>query len=479
MKKKLLLALLLAVQTTFAQIISKDPTFASNGKHAISNNSISNSYQMIQDSNGGIYFTYNIDVSPGITYGYVSKLTANGILDPTFGNNGTVQLPWETDMNQIKRQTDGKLLILGIVGNSSVIFKLLPNGQLDTTYGTNGISEEIPVDHDDFSNSYEFILQNEKIILHGIRRIGQNHHHAIYRLNGDGTWDNTFGNNGYVITQGNLTGRTFVLLDNQSNIISFSDNISVIEKFDSNGHPITTFGNNGVMQININGSTIGDVGTAMMDSNNKIIFSTNGNHDVFRINPNGTPDNIFNYNLYTTLGLNAGPEIFSIKEKNGYYYIAGNGGDFVYNRNYLIAKLNQNGSMDSTFGYYLEKNYDDPSDPFVPPLGTIYEMMVNNNNIIVKGSGFIVKYLPNTATLSTTESVKNNSEFSFENPVKQNLVYKSKEKINKIEIYSIDGKIVKTLKDNNTNISELSKVTYFAKITFENGKIITKKLIKN
>ncbi|MGU3373604.1 T9SS type A sorting domain-containing protein [Chryseobacterium sp. M5A1_1a] len=478
MTKKLFLVLLLAVQTTFAQIISKDPSFASSGIAEIPNYSMSNSYQMVQNSYGEIYFTYNVDVASGVTHGFVSKLTPNGTLDPTFGNNGTVKLLSEPYMNQMKIQADGKLLIFCFLGNAQII-RMLPNGQLDPTFGTNGISPEIYADHDDFYNSYEFILQNEKIIVHGIRRNGQNSHHAIYRLNANGSMDNTFGNNGYVATQGNITGKTFVLVDNQSNITSFSDNIGVIEKFDPNGHPITSFGNNGVAQITLNGSNIGDVGTAMMDSNNKIVFSTNGNHDVFRINPNGTLDNTFNYNLYTSLGLNAGPQIFSIKEKNGSYYIGGDGGDFMFNYNYFISKINQNGSINSTFGYYLEPNSSASPPPTVPPLRSVSEMVINDNNIIVKGSDRIVKYLLNNLTLSTTDIVKNNNHISFENPVKQNLIYQSKEKVSKIEIYSLDGKVLKILKDSNTSVSDLPKGVYMAKITFEKGNSMTKKLIKN
>ncbi|CAH0282929.1 T9SS type A sorting domain-containing protein [Chryseobacterium sp. WG14] len=476
MTKKLFFVLLLAVQAAFAQIITKDPTFASNGVAEIPSYSISNSYQMVQNSNGEIYFTYNVDVATGVTHGFVSKLTPDGALDQSFGNNGTVKLASEPFMNQIKLQTDGKLLILGLWGNAQIL-RMLPNGQLDPSFGTNGISPEIYADHDDFYNSYEFILQNEKIIVHGIRR-GQNPHHAIYRLNTNGSIDQTFGSNGYVTTQGNITGRTFVFIDNQSNIISFSDNISIVEKFDSNGHTMTSFGNNGVAQININGSPIGNVSTAMIDSDNRILFSTNGNHGIFRINPSGTLDTTFNYDLYTSLGLNSGPEIFSIHEKNGSYYVGGNAGNTLFNTNYFISKLNQNGSMNSTFNYYIESNFADP--PYLtPPFSTISEMIVNSNTIIVKGNNYIVKYLLNNATLSATDITKTDSDIAFENPIKQSLVYHTKEKVQSIEIHDLNGKRIKNIERNGTSISEIPEGVYIAKVVFENGKTATKKLIKN
>jgi hypothetical protein len=77
----------------------------------------------------------------------------------------------------------------------------------------------------------------------------------------------------------------------------------------------------------------------------------------------------------------------------------------------------------------------------------------------------------NTSTLSVSNEAKTDVPFIvIENPVRQNLVYKSKEKIGKIDIYSIDGELLKTVRENNSNISELQKGVYIAKTTFENGK---------
>jgi hypothetical protein len=49
----------------------------------------------------------------------------------------------------------------------------------------------------------------------------------------------------------------------------------------------------------------------------------------------------------------------------------------------------------------------------------------------------------------------------------------------KIEIYSVDGRLIKTIKESNSTVSDLSKGVYVAKISFENGKIISRKLIKD
>ncbi|MET3536019.1 T9SS type A sorting domain-containing protein [Chryseobacterium limigenitum] len=472
MTKNLFLVLLLAVQTAFGQIISKDFSFGSGGVSNVANYTFA--WTMTQDSDGNIYSSYSI---PNSTETFVYKLTANGVLDSTFGNNGKIQLPYYTYQCQLKMQPDGKLVVFGygntnggVSGSISVgiVYRILPNGQPDTTFGTNGISTTPNgVGGDVNGRSVGLILQNGKIIVYDAS--------TIYRFNADGSIDTSFGNNGSVATQGNFYYGALVLLDNQSNLVCITKINSayangIIKKFNPDGQAVTSFGNNGILQSDL---IFEPLGTAIIDSNNKIVISKSNStgNEIFRLNPDGTLDNTFNCAL-STIYPNALAK--SIIEKDGYYYIGGNQSSHPYipyssdESPTFFTKLTQSGSIAPDFGYY-------PDSSFV----SVEEMVVNNNSIISNGNAAIVKYLLNTTTLSTAEATKTSIDISFENPVKQNLIYKSKEKVSKIEIYSVDGKIVKTLKDNNTGVSELLKGIYFAKINFENGKTVVKKLMKN
>jgi hypothetical protein len=67
-------------------------------------------------------------------------------------------------------------------------------------------------------------------------------------------------------------------------------------------------------------------------------------------------------------------------------------------------------------------------------------MVIDNSTIIAGRGTHILKFLLNTPTLATSDIAKNHINLSLENPVNQNLVYQSKEKVNKIEIYSLTGK---------------------------------------
>ncbi|MDN3694538.1 hypothetical protein QWZ06_20840 [Chryseobacterium tructae] len=273
MTKNLFIALLFVVQTAFAQIISKDPNFATSGIYTMPGNL---TWSMVQNPNGEIYFTHNTNTYPGlnVTESYVSKLTANGIPDTTFGVNGHLQLPHNSYLNEGKLQSDGKLIIFGFINTESVaISRILPNGQPDPTFGTNGTVVVPDLVPDQNYASYGILIQNDKILVHSIKYI-QNiqNRHVIFRLNSDGSLDHTFGDNGYASTQGTPPGRTFVRMDYQSNIICFSSNGGFIQKFNSNGLPVTNFGNNGVISLlDTNGYGYGSTNTVLVDTNNKIL----------------------------------------------------------------------------------------------------------------------------------------------------------------------------------------------------------------
>ncbi|MGU3375807.1 T9SS type A sorting domain-containing protein [Chryseobacterium sp. M5A1_1a] len=466
MIKKLLFVFILGTQASFAQIISKDPTFASNGIYNIPTGS---SYlgELTETTNSVFYQSFDSGTNQVI----ISKATSyNGPLDLTFGTNGKVALNYGSDaLVGFIRHTNDKLTLLfkryDAINNINYldVVRLLSSGQLDPSFSNGGIKTFANFYQDNFNIKSNLIEQGNKIIVSGtgIDSAGffDGYTHT-FRLNSDGTVDNSFGNNGELSTY----GIPRVILDNQSNLIFFENN--VLKKYTSDGQLMTGFGNNGVALFNgVN------VNVLKLDSGNRIVYARIASTEpatIGRLNADGMPDTTFSYN--GTLGL----EFWDIYEKNNSYYIAG----YADSNNvpgYYIAKLNQNGTIDTVFGEYIESD----SNLLYHSINAI---KVFDNSIIVHGDGpttEIVKYLlSSTATLSTTEIAKNNNEIIFESPVKQDLVYQSKEKIGKIEIYSVDGRLLKTVKENHSDVSELSKGVYFVKVIFENGKISTKKLIK-
>lgn len=468
MKKKLLFVFILITQTSFAQIISKDPTFASNGIYSLPTGS---SYlgELTETTNPVFYQSFDSNTNQLI----ISKATNyNGSLDLTFGTNGKIALNYESHalVGFIRDANDRLTLLLNRYDTTTSInyldvVRLLSDGQLDTSFSNGGIKVLANFFQNDMLIKSNLMEQGNKILVSGIgvdptTGFLDYYTHTL-RLNSDGTLDNSFGNNGELLTY--ELPRT--VLDNQSNIIFLGHN--TIKKYTPDGQPMAGFGTNG--EVLFNGDNVNFV---KADSGNKIIYARLGVSNpatIGRLNADGTPDTTFSYN--GSLGL----EFWDIYEKNGYYYIAGYA-DFNNVPNYYISKLNQSGAFDTTFGEYVE------SDSQLQYHSINAIKVFDNNSIIVSGNGptsEIVKYLAgSSSSLSTRETVKNNAEITFESPVKQDLVYHSKEKLSRIEIYSIDGKLLKTVKESNSDVSELSKGVYFAKIIFENGKVSTKKFSK-
>lgn len=467
--KKILFLTILAIQNIAAQIISYDNSFASNGKFTITNASNQHYINLTATTDGSLYFTYAKESNIGTTF--LSKLNTNGTIDSSFGNSGEVSIPYFSPgfPSILKKQTDGKLLVLGFYEDGTAITRVLPNGQIDLSFGINGTSKIPYIGMGFNTDSFGIHLQNNKLIVYGTAFDSNYHllnHSLIYRLNENGTIDQSFGNNGSINTKGN-----FIFVDNQSNIISFISNVintnvypyGALEKYNSNGQVFSGFGNNGVLAFN---SSLGMVNTAFMDSNNYIVCA-NINNEIFRIHPTGVYDTSFIFDNNAP-PFNDGNLSLYINEKNGNYYtswITGSTGE-----NILISKLTSTGSIDPSFNY---------SENTTAPL-IINQMIINDNNIFATRGNQILKFSLNNPTLATINPLTaNNTSISFENPVRQNLIYQAKEKISKIELYSSAGKIVKVLKDSFSPVSELPKGIYTAKITFENGSITTKKLIKN
>lgn len=81
-----------------------------------------------------------------------------------------------------------------------------------------------------------------------------------------------------------------------------------------------------------------------------------------------------------------------------------------------------------------------------------------------------------SATLATNETQKSQTKI-FPNPVKNLLNVQTEAKLQKVEIYSANGQLVKTSILKETNVTDLPKGNYILKITTDKG-VITEKFIK-
>ena len=273
-----------------------------------------------------------------ISVGRIARLNTNGTLDTTF----TTGTRANSDVYSTTIQTDGKIIIGGIFTTyngttTNYIARLNTNGTLDATFTGTGASGDV---------RSIAIQADEKIIIGGgFTTYNNTIAHRVARINTDGTLDTTF-------TTG--TG---------ANTIVYSIAIQADGKIIIGGFFTTYNGTtaNRIARLNIDGtldstftSGIGAndfVTSTAIQTDGKIIIvgnftSYNGTtaNRIARLNTNGTLDTTFNIGT----GLNATVYSTAI-QIDGKIII---GGNFTMYNGVIatsIARLNTNGTLDTTF----------------------------------------------------------------------------------------------------------------------------------
>ena len=188
------------------QVGSLDSTFGSNG--LVSTSFLGDLRSVIVQPDGKILATGD---SEGKDFAII-RLNSNGSWDNNFGINGMVvtSISGSKDYAQtMALQPDGKIITAGWTTNEGtflndfVLVRYESNGTLDTSFGTNGIvTTDINYGDNEISS---IVLQSDgKIIAGGHVTYGPPIcHYALTRYHPNGLLDNSFGDNGIVIT--NLT----------------------------------------------------------------------------------------------------------------------------------------------------------------------------------------------------------------------------------------------------------------------------------
>ena len=253
----------------------------------------------------------------------------------------------------------------------------------------------------------------------------------------------------------------------------------------------TTFGTNGISNIDLGANGISVPNSIIVQSDNKILVSGTlniNNSNVFnyavtRLNENGSLDTTFaNNGIYKTMvGISPSGSCTDMKLlSNGKIILAGN---LKSGNGIGLLRLNSNGTLDNTFGTNgltttINNNITNVSvskiaikpDGKILVVGGAIGNSPNNQNQI-----FIAQY-NNSSTLDNQEFALNKISF-YPNPVKET-IYISNLKISQFEIFDLLGKLVsKGNSENQINVSFLSKGVYILKL--KDGKnTINQKFVK-
>jgi uncharacterized delta-60 repeat protein len=186
-------------------------------------------------------------------------------VDTTFGGdgywtygNGSYDYDYIYDM---QLQSDGKIIVMGSLDKNNInVARLNANGTLDTTFGTSGF-KKINLGSSDVG--YQMAIQDDgKIVIVGEK----NNDIAIIRLNTDGSFDNTFSDDGYLIENlGNTDELKSVAIQPDGKIVvaGYTNSSTytsgyydyTVLRYNSDGTLDTTFANDGVFTHNLDSSS--------------------------------------------------------------------------------------------------------------------------------------------------------------------------------------------------------------------------------
>ena len=324
--------------------LNSDGTIDTTFKTGTGTNNIINTCVIQNDEKiiiGGNFNTYN-----GIVKGAIVRLNSDGVLDTTF-NVGTGALDYNNNFAKIfscALQTNGKIIIGGDFykyngTTQNYLARINSDGSLDGTFNVgNAFSHYVIISAFAIQNDGKIIIGGDFSSYNGVSMRG------ITRLNTNGTLDKTF--KIWTWTKIYCNVRTCVI-QNDGKIIIGGDFSSTPREY------ITQLNADGSLDENFNRGTGANnsIHTTAIQSNGKIIIggyftSYNGTPviNIARINTDGSLDSTFNvgtiidrYDITT----------FSI-QGDGKIII---GGDFTIGASSRknVARLNMNGSVDTTF----------------------------------------------------------------------------------------------------------------------------------
>ena len=312
----------------------------------------------------------------------VARYNTDGTLDSTFGHRGRVRTDFPTlaaAASSVVIQPDGKIVVAGgayplftFAGDFKVV-RYNSNGSLDRSFGSGGIvTTFFPAG----SFAFAVALQSDgKIIAAGTHFADFNPgdmsdtDFALARYNPDGSLDSTFGNGGTVTTDffGTEDDVFSVLIQPDGKIVAVGSANDPADFYDfaavrylSNGTLDTTFGVGGKVSTDFGHRGFDQALSAALQSDGKIVaagFATSvdgirENFGVARYTSSGVLDTTFSSDGKTEIdfGSCCQDAYQVLLQSDGKIVTVGFPQSEQSDSDFLLARLNSTGSLDTTFG---------------------------------------------------------------------------------------------------------------------------------
>jgi len=531
-----------------------DPNFGNGGVEVVRNNEWTPQFgpyvtykvrNMIVGADDKIWLSGNVaaiySVEGVSTDHALTRLLPNGKPDPSFNgtghlNFGATNQPDVKWMDNMVLLPDNKLLYAGnsTQNNASrtIIYKVNNNGTLDNTFGTGGVVRHSgPLPFNDLKTLE--VQSTGKIIALTASFNNTTSTGVILRLNSNGSIDNTFGTSGFVQPTIGFPdnkigfGMIKILPDNSFLVVGThtADAASGAPPYSAHQDFIAKFSADGVLQTNFgtNGKTILPKGSndRLSFLNKYIDVDINGNIyvncsvqdltptpgitafpvevTVYKLNANGALVNSYGQNGRLGIpGTYAGSfHFYDAQVQNGDQLLVASMTDTGMNANYLVKRINADGSDDLTFtgSSAIITGTRNALDHFH------FLGLQSDNKIIVGGWGrkqkttgsdtlhpVIMRIVDHETTVDTSTAVVNIKDQQqikvFPNPVGNRLYIAGMNTNARIRIFDISGKailntILSATKPEPVDCSPLVPGLYWLQLQEERSAIIyTQKLIK-
>lgn len=255
------------------------------------------------------------------------------------------------------------VLLIGLFLNTYV----LAQPELDTTFNSTG---KIVLSFGSSGVPQDMVVQpdNKTVFVGVCNNIGTIVPFCLLRLDENGSFDPTFdagqGHPGYVYTMiagtASLSASRGLALQNDGKLLAagYLSGQIVLSRYNSNGTLDTSFGANGVVRSNLVGNA--GVSKVVIQPDGKYVVVGSSGSSTFtqyvaRFLPDGTPDVSFGIGGVTTISIAGNQTIgLSIAIQADGKIVTGGGlstlpGDPVSSNSYLLARLNRDGTPDTTF----------------------------------------------------------------------------------------------------------------------------------
>lgn len=262
----------------------------------------------------------------------IIRLNLNGELDSTFGVNGVYELNFDpNDCSAVKIlvETNGKVLVVGNYSNSNsnmfFAIRLTQNGNIDLTYGNNGIFQ-IQLD-----SIYKYdvvtcaVMQPDgKLLIGGqtSNALFQGKVFGLIRLNEIGTIDSSFGDFGIVKTNLPFSGNDYaygIALQSDGKILmcgsAYNDKLFAICRYNIFGNLDLTFATNGIFTLDL--TQYDDYLSSLIVQQDGKIVACGKSYTkgcIIRVLASGQIDSTFNLNGINTIVTNGESSLFSLAQ---------------------------------------------------------------------------------------------------------------------------------------------------------------------